>query len=68
MYAQNPCYAYILCSIIIETRPQKGHHRRALQEIHLSPIYLRLSGRAQRVLANAIYFGEREAKRFNKIS
>ena len=24
---QNPCYAYILCSIIIETRPQKGHHR-----------------------------------------
>ena len=32
------------------------------------PIYLRLSGRAQRVLANAIYFGEREAKRFNKIS
>ena len=26
MYAQNPCYAYILCSIIIETRPQKGHH------------------------------------------
>ena len=25
MYAQNPCYAYILCSIIIETRPQKGH-------------------------------------------
>ncbi|MBR2486730.1 MAG: hypothetical protein IKB46_02925 [Paludibacteraceae bacterium] len=21
MYAQNPCHAYILCSIIIETRP-----------------------------------------------
>ena len=23
MYAQNPCYAYILCSIIIETRHRK---------------------------------------------
>ena len=23
MYAQNPCCAYIFCSIIIETRPQR---------------------------------------------
>ena len=29
MYAQNPCCAYIFCSIIIETRPQ-----RTLPNIH----------------------------------
>jgi hypothetical protein len=30
--AQNPFRAEDFCSIIIETRPQKGHHRRAQQQ------------------------------------